>query len=436
MIVIIGAGISGLTLAYELQKANKSYILLESSSRPGGYIRSEQSNDYLIEVGPNSILIDDAFDQFISELGLKDDVEDAAAVNKHRFVYKNGQIKQLPSGPASLLFSNFFSFKTKKVIFREFGNKSRTTENESVYDFFVRHFSEELTTYTIDPFATGIYAGDIKQLLIEDTFPQLVALEKEYGSILKGVFKKGMGTRRRTATFTDGLQTLTDTLASKLQSISFQTKALSVSKTDAGVEVSIQKDGAGAEKIQADKVVFCSTAFHAAEVLTSSFPEIAAKLNGVRYAPIKALYAAFKRSDVKHHMRGFGCLYPSSEKSFLAGTIWNSSIFKYRCPEDEILTTSFIGGMHRPEYTELSDNEIQLYAIEQLKEDLGITEEPTFIHVAGWKKAIPQYDIFLKEARKSINGLQEEHIYFSSNWTHAISLGSCIQNARNLALKL
>jgi oxygen-dependent protoporphyrinogen oxidase len=436
MIVIIGAGISGLTLAYELQKANKPYILLESSSRPGGYIYSQQIDDYLIEAGPNSILIDDTLDQFIAELGLKDDVEDAAAVNKHRFVYKNGQIKQLPAGPASLLFSNFFSLKTKKIIFREFGNKSRTMENESVYDFFVRHFSEELTTYTVDPFATGIYAGDIKQLLIEDTFPQLVALEKEYGSILKGVFKKGMGARRRTATFTDGLQTLTDTLASKLHSLSFQTKALSLFKTNSGIEVNIQRADSDTEIISADKVVFCSTAFHAAEVLTSSFPGIAAKLHDVRYAPMKALYAAFKRSDVKHHMRGFGCLYPSIEKSFLAGTIWNSSIFKYRCPEDEVLTTSFIGGMHHPEYTALSDNEIQLYAIKQLREDLGITGEPTFVHVTGWKKAIPQYDIFLKEARKSITGLQKQHIYFSSNWTHAISLGSCIQNARDLALGL
>ncbi len=436
MIVIIGAGISGLTLAYELQKAGKPYILVESSSRTGGYVRTERIGNYMLEVGPNSILIDEAFDHFISELGLSDKIENAAAVNKHRFVYKNAHIQQLPSGPASLLFSNFFSFKTKCAILKEIRNKTTATTDESVYDFFTRRFSKELTAYTIDPFTTGVYAGDIKQLLAEETFPQLVSMEKEYGSILKGIFKKGFGERRRTATFTTGLQTLTDTLAAKLQNIYFNTKVLSLRKTNIGLAITIEKNHSIQEKIIVDKVVFCTTTFQAADVLTESFAEIAAVLNEVRYAPMKAVYASFKRKDVSHTMKGFGCLYPSAEKSFLAGTIWNSSIFKNRCPEDEILTTSFIGGMHHPEYTTISDEEIKKQAIDQLKKDLGITGAPVFSHIAGWHKAIPQYDIFLKHARKAIVPLHDEHIYFSSNWTKTIALNSCIQNAQKLALEL
>src|SRR6187431_2322769 len=108
MIVIIGAGISGLTLAYELEKAKKPYILLESSSRTGGYIHTLKTEDYLLEVGPNSILIDKAFEDFLEELNLSTSIEDAAAVNKKRFIYKNAHVQQIPSGPLSLLFSSFF----------------------------------------------------------------------------------------------------------------------------------------------------------------------------------------------------------------------------------------------------------------------------------------------------------------------------------------
>lgn len=437
MIVIIGAGISGLTLAYELEKANKPYILLESSSRTGGYIHTLKIDDYLLEVGPNSILIDTAFDKFLEELNLTSLIEDAAVVNKNRFIYKNARVQQIPSGPLSLLFSSFFSFQTKKKIFKELYNSSKTIENESVYDFFTRRFSKEFTQYTIDPFATGVYAGDIKQLLIEQTFPQLVTLEKEFGSIIKGVFKKGFGARRRTATFTSGLQTLTDTLSKHILNISLQTKALSFSKSQSGtVEVTIQKNGSEIETLLADKVVFCGTAFQAAECIKDVSSACSSKLEAVQYAPIKAVYAAFKRKDVHHSMLGFGCLYPSVESSFLAGTIWNSSIFKNRCPEDEILTTSFIGGMHHHEYTTLSDEEIKERAVKQLKKDLNITGNPTFVYVAGWEKAIPQYDIHLKEARKEINTLADQNIYFTSNWTNSISLGECIQSARNLALRL
>lgn len=436
MIVIIGAGISGLTLAYELEKANKPYILLESSSRTGGYIHTVKMKDYLLEVGPNSILVDTAFNNFLEELNLTSSIEEAANVNKNRFIYKNARVEKIPSGPLSLLFSSFFSFKTKKVILKEFFNSSKTIENESVYDFFTRRFSKEFTEYTIDPFATGVYAGDIKQLLIEETFPQLVALEKEYGSILKGVFKKGFGTRRRTATLTGGLQTLTNTLAHRISNISLQTKALSILKSESGLEVMIQKNGFAKEKIVASSVVFCGTAFQAGELLNEHFSTYASKLKEVQYAPIKAVYVAFKRKDVEHSMRGFGCLYPSIEPSFLAGTIWNSSIFKDRCPVDEILTTSFIGGMHHPEYTTLNEEEIKERAVTQIKKDLNITGDPTFVYVAGWEKAIPQYDIYLKEAKKEISSLAVDNIYLTSNWTNSISLGECIQSARNLALKL
>lgn len=437
MIVIIGAGISGLTLAYELEKAKKPYILLESSSRTGGYINSVKVEKYLLEVGPNSILIDAALDAFLKELDLTSSIEDAALVNKNRFIYKNGRIQQVPSGPLSFLFSSFFSGKTKRTIFKEIFNTSKTIENESVYDFFTRRFSKDFTQYTIDPFATGVYAGDIKQLLIEDTFPSLVALEKEYGSIIKGVFKKGFGPRRRTASLTGGLQTLTNTLASHISNLSLQTKALSVSRSESGgLEVSIQKNGLKTETLIADKVVFCGTAFNAAELFKDISHECSSKLNTVKYAPIKAVYAAFKRKDVQHSMAGFGCLYPSVESSFLAGTIWNSSIFKDRCPEDEVLTTSFIGGMHHPEYTRLNEEEIKKQAITQLKKDLNITGDPTFVYVAGWEKAIPQYDIHLKVARKELEAFAGHNIHITSNWTNSISLGECIQSARTLALKL
>lgn len=436
MIVIIGAGISGLTLAYELEKAKKPYMLLESSSRTGGYINSVKIENYLLEVGPNSILIDGAFDAFLNELDLSTAVEDAALVNKNRFIYKNGRVQQVPSGPLSLLFSSFFSGKTKRTILKEIFNKSKTTENESVYDFFTRRFSKEFTQYTIDPFATGVYAGDIKQLLIKETFPQLVALENEFGSIIKGVFKKGFGGRRRTASLRGGLQTLTNTLAAHLLNLSLNTKVLSVAKSGSGLTISIQKNGSDIETLAADKVVFCGTAFHAAEILQEAFALPASKLKAVQYAPVKAVYAAFKRKDVHYAMRGFGCLYPSVESSFLAGTIWNSSIFKDRCPEDEVLTTSFIGGMYHPEYTALSNEEIKERALNQLKKDLKISGDPAFIHIAGWEKAIPQYDIHLKNAREEIKTLTENNIYFTSNWTNSISLGECIQSACNLALRL
>ncbi|MBC7450780.1 MAG: FAD-dependent oxidoreductase, partial [Cytophagales bacterium] len=166
------------------------------------------------------------------------------------------------------------------------------------------------------------------------------------------------------------------------------------------------------------------------------FPEIAQVLQMVNYAPMKAVFAAFKKKDVHNSLQGFGVLYPSVEDSLLAGTIWNSSIFSGRCPADEILTTSFIGGMKHPEYTRLSDTTLLNRTIQQLKKDLEIDGDPTFVHISGWDKAIPQYDLVLKSAKISIVPLKEKNIFFSSNWTSSIALSACIKNARQLASEL
>jgi oxygen-dependent protoporphyrinogen oxidase len=436
MIVIIGAGISGLTLAYELEKAHKPYMLIESSSRTGGYIHSVQMDAYTLEVGPNSVLIDSAFKEFLDELNLSSEIEQAAAINKNRFVYKNNRIQKIPSNLFSLLFSSFFSFNTKISILKEITNKTKTVENESVHDFFTRRFSKSFTNYTIDPFATGIYAGDIKQLLIQETFPSLVAYEAEFGSIIKGVFKKGFGSRRKTASIKGGLQTITHTIAQKLSSIKYNTQVVAVKPTHSGIEVTIQSETNINKTIVASDVVFCCPTFKAAIILADAFPGVSDKLMKVNYAPIKAVFTAFKRKDISHPMDGFGCLYPSVESSFLAGCIWNSSIFKNRCPDDEVLMTSFIGGINHPEYTKLSDEEILVRAVAQLKKDLIIDGEPTFIHIAGWEKAIPQYDLNLKNVRNDLKDLTTQHIFFRSNWTKSISLGECVQNARKLAVEL
>ena len=437
MIAIIGAGISGLTLAYELQKAGKSYILFESDSRPGGYIRSQQVGNYLLEIGPNSILLDAAFESFLNEIGLQNEITFAAAVNKNRFIYKKGSVQKVPSGPASLLFSDFFSLKTKKAILTEAFRKSETKDEETIYDFFSRRFSKELTDLVVDPFTTGVYAGDTKQLLIEDTFPALYAFEQKHGSIIKGVFKEGFGGRRKTASFKNGLQTLSDKIASTLTSIEYNKKVTNINTTQEDIQLEIHDQHSQlTETRKVTKVIFCGTTFHASEILKASFPDVADTLNQVNYAPVKALYAAFKKTDVKNPMQGFGVLYPSVENSFLAGTIWNSSIFSNRCPKDEILTTSFIGGMKHPEYTRLNDEELKERSINQLKKDLQISGNPTFVYSAGWNKGIPQYDLALRKARNAVNNLKDKKIFFTSNWTNSIALGNCIQNARQLALEL
>lgn len=71
-VVIIGAGPSGLTAAYELNKAGKSVAVLEARDRVGGRTWSEQMDGATIEIGGQWISPDQTgLYSLINELGIK-----------------------------------------------------------------------------------------------------------------------------------------------------------------------------------------------------------------------------------------------------------------------------------------------------------------------------------------------------------------------------
>src|SRR5712691_3567498 len=56
-VVIVGAGIAGLAAAYELNRRGVSVLVLERSARPGGVILNETVDGFIIDAGPDSLLI-------------------------------------------------------------------------------------------------------------------------------------------------------------------------------------------------------------------------------------------------------------------------------------------------------------------------------------------------------------------------------------------
>ncbi|MEO0471567.1 MAG: protoporphyrinogen oxidase, partial [Bacteroidota bacterium] len=213
MIVIIGAGITGLVLGHYLQKAGKDFRILEASQRSGGNMQTQQIGPYLLEAGPNSLIMNDAFFALLQELNLEKEIQYADPQAKNRYVLRGGQYKKLPAGPPSLIFSKTFSLQAKRQILGERHKKAQHIPDESVDHFFRRRLGDEITDYAVYPFISGIYAGDPKQLLIAEAFPQLTEWEKDFGSILKG-FIKGRTPQQHKGTFSfkNGLKSLTERL--------------------------------------------------------------------------------------------------------------------------------------------------------------------------------------------------------------------------------
>ena len=435
---IVGAGLSGLTLAHTLQRRGLPYQLFDAAKTAGGYIASERvilpdGRSYLREFGPNSLLGDEALLAWLGDLGLTNQIQFAKPVGKARFIFRNGAYQELPATPPALLFGRFFSRKTKLAILRELFNKTKSPPGETLGQFFRRRFTDELVDYALAPFVAGIYAGDPDRLLVSETFPVLLDHEKQYGSVLRGLMKnQGKTARRQSFSFQGGMQTLPQTLAAQLNNLSLGNPVQRIERTRNGQWCLSTLQGVR----MFDKLVLAIPADAAARLLAQPYPDIAKAIRQIEYPPMTAVHSAYNRADVQHPLNGFGGLNPQVEGRFCAGHIWSSSLFDNRCPTDEVMLTTFVGGQTNPDNARQPDAVLFDRVHQELAASFGISAaEPTWRSIYRWERAIPQYDATLAAAKPSVTNLEKDGIFVCANWQGGVSLADCIKKGQDLADK-
>ena len=438
-IAILGGGISGLTLAWQLQKAGVAYDLFEAEATPGGCLRTlHHPAGYTLETGPNSLQLSDELLALLTELDLTDAIQDAAPVSKHRYVLRAGRIRELPGSPPALLTSSFFSLKAKFNLLRELTRPVAPLDpQETVAAFFRRRFGPELVDYAVNPFISGIYAGDPEQLLIHKTFAKVAALEQAHGSVLRGLAKSGGGAgRRRIITLRGGLQTLTDALAARLTHRHVGQPARALFRTPNG-RYQVQTAGLN-DGFSYDAVVLALPTYAAAPLLQTLFPAAAAALAAVRYPPMAAIYTAYQRADVGHPLNGFGALSPKVEQPYAAGTIWTSSLFPDRAPAGQVLFTSFVGGTQYQDHARQPEAAQKAAVHEELSRlyQVRAGAQPVWQFRYFWEQAIPQFDQHIVAAHEAADALQTQGIWSAANWRGGVGVPDCIRHAQHVAAEL
>src|SRR5215472_4713630 len=144
-VIIIGAGISGLSCAWTLKKLGIDAVVLEESSRPGGVIQTETIKGYQVERGPNSVQSSASALRLVEEVGLWDDLL-APAPNAPRYVYWDGKLRKFPFGP--LTSGGILRLMREPFV------RSRSKPDESVRDFFIRRVGQQAHDRLVAPALT------------------------------------------------------------------------------------------------------------------------------------------------------------------------------------------------------------------------------------------------------------------------------------------
>ncbi len=447
-VVVLGAGISGLAAAYWLHKEGKEVFILETKPAPGGAIESESANGYMFDKGPNSGLETTPLIAELAEAAeVKDEMVYANPKGDKRYILRDGILQPLPMGPKDFLTSKLFSPAAKLRLMAEpFIGKSKDGYYQSISQFVRRRLGQEFLDYAINPFVSGVYAGNPDDLSVKSAFPKLYRLEELYGGLIKGMIK-GAKERKKSKeqskqsakmfSFKHGMQALPNAIAAKLKdNIEYDASIESVSKNGSSYKITYAQNGEK-KSVETKVLISAMPAYVAAKAFEEMDGVLAKHMESIFYPPVMVAYVGYNKEAIGQKLDGFGFLIPEKEKQPFLGGIWSSVLFPNRAAEGTETFTLFIGGARSKEIINMKPDEIIKPALERFEKIMKINDKPAYLESKFWPKAIPQYNIGYIEHERYFESFENANkgIILSGNYRGGIALGDCVKNSRLVADK-
>ncbi|KAA3475133.1 protoporphyrinogen oxidase 1, chloroplastic-like [Gossypium australe] len=476
--VVVGGGISGLCIAQALATKHRdvasNVIVTEARDRVGGNITTVERDGYLWEEGPNSFQPSDPILTMAVDSGLKDDLV-LGDPNAPRFVLWEGKLRPVPSKPTDLPFFDLMSIAGKlRAGFGAIGIRPPPPGyEESVEEFVRRNLGAEVFERFIEPFCSGVYAGDPSKLSMKAAFGRVWKLEEIGGSIIGGTFKT-IQERNKTpkpprdprlpkpkgqtvGSFRKGLTMLPEAIANRWPCLYNSFSLCSGSKLSicfyahlyiSGMRVLISclelavwaaiitklgnggynltfETPEGMVSLQSRSVVMTIPSHVASNLLHPLSAAAADALSQFYYPPVASVTVSYPKEAIRKEclidgeLKGFGQLHPRSQGIETLGTIYSSSLFPNRAPSGRVLLLNYIGGAT----------------------NTGIlSKDPLVLGVRVWPKAIPQFLVghldLLDTAKMALRDSGFHGLFLGGNYVSGVALGRCVEGAYEVAAEV
>jgi len=431
-VIIIGGGVAGLGAAYKIRRAAETgadveFVLVEKDQRLGGKLATEhipdpaRGGEFVVDGGSDSFLTDKpAIHRVAKLLGIFDDETPTLDENKKTFIVKNGRLVEMPDGimmfaPTKIVpmaTTRLYSWPAKiRMAFDLVLPKKRVEpgerNDESLESFVVRRMGRESLDRLAEPLVGGVNGSDPKDMSLAATYPMLLDMEQQYGSLVKGFLaqrkkveemkrkyppKPGAKPRTFFTSFREGLQFLTDRMADAAGRDHITCGA-------AASEVAVADDGSwtvtldSGDVLTGDAVIVAAEAWATAPLLRHVDADLAQLVASIPCSSSATILMGFDEADCPFDKCWHGILSPAIEREPVTGISLMSSKWPDRAPEGRVLLRGFVGGPRDQEIVERSDEELVHIAQDSFTRLLGLKPgaKPIFARVFRWVGGMPQY---------------------------------------------
>nr|CAG4643979.1 EOG090X06SP [Lepidurus arcticus] len=468
-VVVLGGGISGLAAAYKLTKmspAPSKILLLEASSRLGGWVHSTRHPDGIVyECGPRTIRPAGESGattlSLVEDLGLQDQVlniKSGHPTTMNRLIYVGGKLHPLPTNMRAV-FKTVAPFQAPLIsaVFRDLITKRSPEVDESMYSFVERRLGKDLAEFAIDPLVRGVCAGDAREISVNFLLKSLKDAEQKHGSVTWGLIRQALKPKDKTSvsapesvlakeaksqrwavwSLQGGLQTLPDTLAHKLSEdgveLYTESPCSGIEFRNGGQEAVVQ---VGNQEIMASQVVSTVPAAKLASLLAPQHPVLAKSLGSIPSVTVGLVNLEWDGPRLQQE--AFGFLVPSTQKLPVLGIVYDSCSF----PQDnKTILTVMMGGKWFHELFGPNPEPEQLLkiALQQIESVLGIKDAPVRSQVSILENCIPQYVIGHLERVKQSRQYIAEHrlnLHLAGASYDGPSVNDCIHYAYKAVEKM
>ena len=419
-LVVVGAGISGLAAAHAAARTaaereiSLEVLVLEKEGHAGGKALSLQRDGWFIEAGPGTFLDNEpGFQALLAEAGFAEERISADSASKHRFLYRGRRLCEIPAHPLRFATSGLLGpsgllrMAMEPFIRKRSGDARGGGSDESIWGFAARRLGRQAADRLIAPMILGIYAGDARRLSLPASLPRLAALEKEHGSLIRGMIAKrravperglSAGPSGEMSSFRGGMQSLPRALAADPRiRVRYGATVESIRSVPSpkqegrgSFHLTITGDG---EPLVAHSVIVAAEAWAAAELLREVAPHSAKRLGEIEMPHVAVVALGYDGDALERVPPGFGVLVPRGQGTRTLGCVWDSYLFPGRSPKGRLLVRAMLGGSVDHEVGGLSDDELSVLARGDVAAMLDLDQAPVFEERIRWPRAIPQYDL-------------------------------------------